>query len=165
MATIEVTTILKFQKAGLYHSPTRATNTEPRAEKRLTHNIAEGWWCGRKQSTTEARRPSDRGWMEKFRAYMLRPAMTCEVVFVPWEDAEPRMLQFNLAARDSAAARTRKEIMVPAPPMKMNGFLFPQRPLYVSLSAATTGGPIRPASGPDNTKMGIWVLGIPRDDR
>lgn len=88
--------------------------------------------------------------MEKFRAYMLRPAITCEVVFVPSEDAE----QSNLTARDSAAARTRKEIIVPAPPMKMNGFLLPQRPPHVSLSAATTGGPMRPASGPDSTKIG-----------
>lgn len=93
--------------------------------------------------------------MEKFRAYMLRPAITCEVVFVPSEDAEPRMLQSNLTARDSAAARTRKETMVPAPPMRMNGFLLPQRPPHVSLSAATTGGPMRPANGPDSTKIGI----------
>lgn len=164
-AKIDVTTTLRSQKAGLYPSPTRATNTDPSAEKRLTHSIADGWWCGRKQSTTEARRPSDRGWIEKFRAYMLRPAITWEVVFVPSEDAEPSMLQSSLTARDPAAARTRKEAMVPAPPMKMKGFLLPQRLLHVSLSAATTGGPMRPASGPDSTKMGIWVLGIPREDR
>ncbi|KAL1852060.1 hypothetical protein Daus18300_012342 [Diaporthe australafricana] len=67
-ARIEATTTLRSQKAGLYPSPARATKTDPRAEKRLTHSIAEGWCCGTKQSTTDARSPSDSGWIEKFKA-------------------------------------------------------------------------------------------------
>lgn len=96
---------------------------------------------------------------------MLRPAIMCEPVSAALGDSELRMLQSNLTASDLAVARTRKETIVPTPPRKIKGFLLPQGPLHFSLIAATIGGPMRPANGPDNTKMGIWVLGTPSEDR
>jgi hypothetical protein len=86
---------------------------------------------------------------------MLIPAMRCVTVIVVLVEPVPRRLYDSVTEIGSAAARSRKDRMVPHPPAKMKGLRLPSGLWLVSLSAATIGGTIIPATGPDTTNSGI----------